>query len=308
MNTSVRVNGVALDPSDYAATREAPETWHAALAESGWAWDQYLGMRYLEKWIGREDEAIDLQEAQRRRVFEIHEVKAVFASLEETECKVQQVIGEVLSLMYWGIPAYRLDGALRHLNAFGRVAQRPFRFASVKAALTYLVTATTPRLGAGPVRLDLAEERDEDRKARARAARRFVEFMPAKQSRVSSEHVKGEGAVNDVFDVQSAVAASGAGEDALLVIATDVGRWVKATGGKGVELVRVTLGQLAAELGVEREPLKARLSRARGRIEYALVARGMLSGKSKRVRPTPSSIPAPPIEVIDIDADWAGAA
>ena len=124
MNTSVRVNGVALEPSDYAATREAPETWHAALAESGWAWDRYLGMRYLGKWIDREDEAIELREAQRKHVVEIRDVKAVFSDLGGTECKVQQMIGMVLALLSFGVPAYRLDGALKHLNAFGRVAQR----------------------------------------------------------------------------------------------------------------------------------------------------------------------------------------
>ena len=280
---AVSVNGEPLDAEAWAETHTGKATSDDRITP--WQWDRY---DYQEHWARRHDhvfEEINRLHEEKKQATGLSKtvalMQAAVGARRETMCHAEMAAWEYVAILYFGGDFEFFKKQWRSVDK-----ARP-RHASRTAALTYLVMSSAPMLGVGFVRLDVAEDRDEDLAARARLRRLGVQTMPAKQSASGSTGgTKGESALQDDLDLRLAIDdAALPVEDLALVLAVDVGRWERigkpgkrpngAPGPQGWELTKRSVASLAAETGAEPDAMRERVRKARKRLDTALAARGL---------------------------------
>lgn len=170
----------------------------------------------------------------------------------------------------------------QHLDRFtGRSYEERPPFGNAGAAYEFWVRGETA-IGRGTGRnYNLAEDRDEDIRARARARHKGVEFMPAKQSMNGhTGGAVGEDRVGLRADVEQAIKAAKL-ETIDMVILHHL-RILKTTAGNLAKALKDHAG-----LEMSREAVGKRASRALNRIGERLLERQLIPGSSVRPRVRP---------------------
>lgn len=261
----------------------------------------------LDAWIRETDEKLDAAiNATHGTTFELTEIAERFSgALGPDASHVEVEVIGTLALLLWGA-----DKRGSQETRIRREERKHAPFPGVIQAVDFWLY-DDKRVGTGPVNFNVAENRDEDVRARARAQSRGralpvlsdgkrargylpVDFMPAKQSRNGSTGgARCEGAAILRADVHRAILASGVGAiDLEMFIARDVGGWrkVKVPGSKKTKNVFLKIRAIDiaerfnAKLGADltsAEAIGKRIGRTRNAIALQLDLRGLIPNRTR---------------------------
>lgn len=272
MSAAIRINGEALDPERYSLVPEARATSDIRLTPA--AWELYDPAKWLQR--RRDDEWVAIESKLPPRTLDIEEVRRLFAPLADQAGVVEVELFGALALLYWG----HSPEARKPRENDGETPP----FATYKQALRFIVEVPARTIGVGPMRLDVAEEKDEHRIARAAARRNNVEHIKASGSHVGTSHVKGEHMWILRHDVMTALAQCGEPVHVRALIHKDIGEWVQLKKGETQLTVGIKLATIAERLGVSSDAAKEVLRKTRSRIENVLVDKGLVAGYASNRR------------------------
>lgn len=260
---SVRVNGEPLNPSQWEDVHESRATSDVKNTPS--SYERYDPLTWIKPVLDAQFEAIESKTPPRS--LDISDVRALFVPLAEHAGAVEVELYGALALLYWG-----------HTPE----ARKPRKnddeeppFATYKQALQFLVMVPARTLGIGPVRLDIAEEKDEHRTARAAAKRNGVEHIKTSGSFVGTSHVKGETLWTLRHDILAALAECGEPVHVRALIHKDIGEWVPLKKGESVLEERVKASVIAGRLGATEDETKEMLRKTRRKVQDVMLARGI---------------------------------
>lgn len=243
----------------------------------------------LAAWCDAADERLDRDAHEvTRRVVALDDCAAQARTLyRRCRSPVEATIYVVLGLVAWRT-ARRLAGVAVDEDdvAAAMRVRRALPFGGTRDVLR--AAQASPLLGAGDVSLQLAEDRDETRAAKARG-KVGIDYAYSNPTRPAAHQPRGTGAVDRHLDAVLALRRCGLPESEIALLAlADVGA-IKGKARRtkhGVEeaISRPDAGELAAVLGVSEREVRGRVKRARRLLGVELEARGLAPGPRRRGR------------------------